>query len=81
MKTIVDVVFVGDDSDERQPLFSMENDQVKALCPFAEELAEDGITIDGTNHLFPKDGQAFMDALHIAISGSRCLATKPYPAP
>ncbi len=80
MKTVVDVIFVGDDGDEREPLFAFDGGSVSALSPFAEDLAKTGITINGSDLLFPKDGRAFMDALHVAISGSRCRATQPYTA-
>jgi hypothetical protein len=77
----VDILYTTEKGQERFPLFEMKDGVIRPLDPFAEDLAQNGITTDGRAFLFPKDGLAFMEALHSAISGSYARATKPYEYP
>jgi hypothetical protein len=77
----VDILYTTEKGQERFPLFEMKDGVIRAFDPFAEDLARNGITIDGRTFLFPKDGLAFMEALPVAISGSYTRATKPYEIP
>lgn len=74
----VDILYTTAKGQERRPLFELREGVVRSLDPFAEELARDGITTDGRTILYPKDGLAFMEALHIALSGGSARATKAY---
>lgn len=64
----------------REPFFIMRNGEVKPASN-GEIFAEEGIVVPVNGELktlYPKDGLAFMEGLHIALHGSYFCATKPY---
>jgi hypothetical protein len=86
MAKCVDFLSTMDDSSQEVYLIvTAENGRLAAvrgsLPPdYAAEMADLVLRLPGYENVTPADGDKFLEALHLAYSGSRVRATEPYEA-